>query len=343
MRVLRKTLHVLAILVAASAGAADTDGPPADAVATIGGKPITAVEFDQVLGDRLLAMRTEEFNAKVRILHDMIGERLLAQEAAARGTTVEALLRAEVQGKVTPVTEAEVNAAYESVKERQKNAPEAEVKKRIEENLRRQREQARRGQFLRELRDKASVRILIEPPRASVADKGDAPSKGPSTAPVTVVEFSDFQCPYCGRVLPTLKRVQETYGDRVRLVFRNYPLSIHPFAPKAAEAAACAQEQGKFWEMHDRLFGDQQKLQVADLKASAAAIGLDTGAFDQCLDSGKHEPTWKEDLAEGERYGVSGTPAVFVNGRLIGGAQPYESFAQVIDDELERKGIAKGK
>ena len=196
MRGLLKTLYVLAVLVAASAGAADTDAPPADAVATIGGKPITAPEFDQVLGDRLLGLRTEEFNAKVRILHDMIGERLLVQEAAARGVTVEALLGAEVQGKVAPVSEAEVNAAYESVKERQKNAPEAEVKKRIEENLRRQREQARRGQFLRELRDKASVHILIEPPRASVAEKGDAPSKGPRTAPVTVVEFSDFQCPF---------------------------------------------------------------------------------------------------------------------------------------------------
>jgi protein-disulfide isomerase len=176
-----------------------------------------------------------------------------------------------------------------------------------------------------------------------VAERADAPSKGPRTAPVTLVEFSDFQCPYCGRVLPVLKRVQETYGERVRLVFRNFPLAIHPLAPKAAEAAACANEQGKFWEMHDRLFADPKKLDVADLKASAAELGLDAQAFDQCLDSGKHEATWKEERTEGERAGVSGTPAVFVNGRLIGGAQPYETFAQVIDDELERKGIPKGK
>jgi protein-disulfide isomerase len=283
------------------------------------------------------------FNAKVRLLHEMIGERLLAQEAAARGVSVAELLRVEVEGKVEAVTEAELNAAYEAAKAREKNTAEADLKKRIEENLRRQKEQARRGQFLRELRDKASVRILLEPPRASVAEKADAPSKGPRSAPVTVVEFSDFQCPYCGRVLPALKRIQETYGDRVRLVFRNFPLGVHPLAPKAAEAAICAHEQGKFWEMHDKLFGDQQKLQVADLKASAAAIGLDTEAFDQCLDSGKHEATWKEERDEGERAGVTGTPAVFVNGRLVGGAQPYEAFAQIIDDELERKGIVKGK
>jgi len=338
-------LGAAAFLVAAgrleAADVVATAAPsPAEAVATVDGKPITAAELEDAVGYRLLGLRTEEFNAKLKILHQIIGERLLAREAAARKVSVDDLVQAEVQGKVAAVTEADVNKAYETLKERRKDKPEAELRKLIEENLKQQRSQTRRNEFLRELRDKGDVRLLLDPPRVSVRDGGD-PSQGPKDAPVTIVEFSDFQCPYCARMAPTFKRLHEAYGDKIRVVFRNFPLTIHPQASKAAEAAACANDQGKFWEMHDKLFADQQKLQLADLKATAAAIGLDAQAFAECLDSGKHEPTWKADGADGQRYGVSGTPAFFVNGRLISGSQPYEAFAQVIDDELQRKGLAK--
>jgi protein-disulfide isomerase len=129
----------------------------------------------------------------------------------------------------------------------------------------------------------------------------------------------------------------------VRVVFRDFPLSIHAQAPKAAEAATCADEQGKFWEMHDRLFGNQQALQVADLKKHAAELALDTSRFDQCLDSGKYAAEWKKDVDDGTRLGVTGTPAFFVNGRFLSGAQPYEAFVRVIDEELQRLPPATAK
>jgi protein-disulfide isomerase len=166
-------------------------------------------------------------------------------------------------------------------------------------------------------------------------DVGDGPARGPETAPVTIVEFSDFQCPFCSRVVPTIKKIHETYGDKVRIVFRDLPLpQLHPNAIKAAEAAQCANEQGKFWDMHDKLFANQGALGVPELKKYAAELGLKSDVFDQCLDSGKAEANWKKDSEDAQKYGLTGTPGFFVNGRMIGGAQPYETFAQMIDEEL---------
>jgi len=138
-------------------------------------------------------------------------------------------------------------------------------------------------------------------------------------------------------VNPTLKQVEDKYGDKVRVVFRDFPLvQIHKDAAKAAEAGECAHEQGKFWEMHDRLFADQSKLQVEALKQKATEIGLDAEKFNQCLDSSKYAAEVQKDVDEGARYGVTGTPAFFINGRMLGGAQPVEAFMQVIDEELAR-------
>ena len=173
-----------------------------------------------------------------------------------------------------------------------------------------------------------------------VIETGDAPSRGNPKAPVTIVEFSDFQCPYCVRARPAVARVREVYGDKVRFAFRHFPLDFHAQAEKAGEAAACAGEQGKFWEMHDLLWTNTAKLQVPDLKAHAATLGMDAAAFSQCLDSGRHSGLVASDLEAGQGYGVSGTPAFFVNGRPLVGAQPFEAFAQVIDDELARQGLA---
>jgi protein-disulfide isomerase len=161
------------------------------------------------------------------------------------------------------------------------------------------------------------------------------PAKGPAEAAVTIVEFSDFQCPYCSRVLPTLDRIQQSYGDKVRLVFRQFPLrSIHPQAQKAAEASLCAHDQQKFWEMHDAMFGDAKQLGIDQLKAKAASLGLDTEAFNECLDSSRHAEQVQGDVVAGSQAGVTGTPAMFVNGRFLSGAQPYEAIAKLIDEEL---------
>jgi len=175
------------------------------------------------------------------------------------------------------------------------------------------------------------------------ASVDDDPVKGDKDAPVTIVEFSDFQCPFCQRFYQqTMPSIEENYvkTGKVKIVFRDFPLSFHQNAQKAAEAAECADDQGKFWEYHDMLFekgkGDGTGLAVADLKSYAQTLGLNTATFNNCLDSGKYTSEVQKDQADGTSYGVRGTPAFFVNGQLISGAQPYANFQQVIDAELAK-------
>src|SRR5947199_387433 len=179
----------------------------------------------------------------------------------------------------------------------------------------------------------------LKPPpvlRAEVSADG-APSKGPGKAPVTIVEFSDFHCPFCRRVLPTLAQLESQYGEKIRLVFRDFPIdNLHPEASKAHEAARCANEQGKFWAYHDKLFASPPKSSPEIFKGFAKDLGLNVTAFESCFASGKYQAAVKKDIEEGNRVGVTGTPAFFINGRIISGAQPLEAFARVIDDELAR-------
>ena len=168
-------------------------------------------------------------------------------------------------------------------------------------------------------------------------DAGNAPSKGPKSAPVQIVEFSDFQCPFCGRVVPTIKQIEDKYGDKVRISFRNFPLPFHNNAQAAAEAGAAANAQGKFWQMHDKMFANQQALDRASLEKYAGEIGLDVGKFKSDLDSGKYKDVVNKDMEYAKTVNVNGTPAFFINGHFINGAMPFESFAQVIDAELQKK------
>jgi protein-disulfide isomerase len=175
------------------------------------------------------------------------------------------------------------------------------------------------------------------PGRVDIATAGH-PATGPATAPVTIVEFSDFECPFCGRLFPTLKTVEKIYLNRVRIVYRQFPLrKIHPRAEKAAEASLCAADQGRFWEMHDSLFSDQEHLTVDDLKARAVTLKLDAAAFNACLDSGRKVAAIDSDIADGAKAGVNGTPTMFINGRMMPGAQPYATIQAVIEEELQKK------
>jgi protein-disulfide isomerase len=172
----------------------------------------------------------------------------------------------------------------------------------------------------------------------------EGPSKGPANAKVNIVEFSDFQCPFCSRVVPTVEQILKQYPNDVRVFFRHNPLPFHPNAPLAAEAGVAAAEQGKFWEMHDKMFANQQNIGRADLDKYAAEIGLDAGKFKQALDSGAGKAKVQEDLKVAQQIGVQGTPNFYINGRNVQGAQPFEEFKKVIDDELQRanKILAKG-
>jgi protein-disulfide isomerase len=169
-------------------------------------------------------------------------------------------------------------------------------------------------------------------------DSTGRPALGDKDAPVTIVEFADFQCPFCGRTEGTLKELRAKYGDKIRLVHMDFPLPFHSHALDAAKAARCANEQGKFWQYRDALFANQNKLAPADLKATGKTLGLNSTEFNECFDKAKYVTQIKTDQAAGEKAGVDGTPAFFIDGRPLTGAQPAPAFEQLIDDELANRG-----
>jgi len=164
----------------------------------------------------------------------------------------------------------------------------------------------------------------------------DDPSIGPANAPVTIIEFSDFQCPYCERAEPAVKQILGKYKDKVKFIYRDFPLGFHPYAQKAAEASECADEQKKYWEYHDLLFKNQNALDIESLKKYAKELKLDESKFNKCLESGKYASETKKDFEDGQKAGVSGTPTFFINGIKVVGAQPYAVFEQVIEQELSK-------
>jgi protein-disulfide isomerase len=332
-------LLVLAAAVQAGRPAAPTKSPDPNVLATLDGQPITASEIEPIGGAQLTEARARYYQVQRAAIDEAVNRRLIDKEAAARGIPVAELLKQEVESKVAPVSAEEQKQIYEQNKARYfANVSEAEAMNQIQTVLSQQRIQQKRAEYAQTLRGKSNLRILLEPPRTQVSADDD-PFKGPANAPVTIVEFSDFQCPFCSRVNPTLTRLRDRFGDSIRIVFRDLPIQqIHPQAAKAAEAASCANEQKKFWEMHDILFANQQALDVTNLKKHAATIGLDAAAFEKCLDSGKYTSDWQKDAADAAAAGVQSTPAFFINGRSVIGAQPYEAFADIIVEELGRLG-----
>jgi len=170
--------------------------------------------------------------------------------------------------------------------------------------------------------------------------EGEDPYFGPEDAPVTIIEYSDFQCPFCERAVPVINQIKATYGDSVRLVYKDFPLGFHQFAQKAAEAGQCANDQGRFWDLHDVMFANQNSIDVASIKRYASGLGLDTEQFDACLDSGKYAQEVQQDFNEGKAAGVSGTPTFFINGKKIVGAKPFAEFQAIIDNELGKASLA---
>jgi protein-disulfide isomerase len=195
-----------------------------------------------------------------------------------------------------------------------------------------------RTMLIGNLRRSYRITTTLDPLRTEVATAG-YPTRGPANAPITIVEFADFECPFCGGLFPTLKLVERNYADRVRFVFRQFPLvNSHRFAQKAAEAALCANDQQTFWEFHDSLYGNQSSLDVASLKQRAVTMGLNTATFNSCLDSAKHAETIRRDQEDARRLGVNSTPTTFINGRRLNGNQPYAAIRDIIEDELKRRG-----
>jgi protein-disulfide isomerase len=315
---------------------------PTDVVATVGNVPITLAEVDQKAMQQQAAdfgqmkLVFALYEARRAAVDEIVGEKLIADEARTRGTTTAALIDAEITSKIATVSDADVVAWYNANPSRVQGAKLDQVRQPIRSLLTQQRTSQVYQSYVEKLRAKGAVRISLEPPRQKVA-AAEGATRGPAGAPIELIEFSDFQCPYCLRANPTVKQVLSTYGDRIHFVYRNYPLPSHPNARPAAEAAQCAAEQGQFWSYHDRLFGDPGKLADDDLKQSAAAIGLDAARFNACFDSHKYKARVEADTQAGNDAGVNGTPAFFINGRMLSGAQPFDEFKRVIDEELAFK------
>lgn len=340
----RNPMLTLVLLLAAGAVGAQTVLPAANvsaaavqepAIATFAGQAITASQLEAEAGTRLLKVRNEEYKIKAELARDMAFGKL--QDAAALKLGIERLelYRQNVTAKAGEPAKEEVDDLLKRYRA-QLPTDDTQARQQVVQFLQEQRTRAREQAWRRELLGDGGFRLLIEPPRARVSISAKDPARGSAGAPITVVEFSDFQCPFCSRVQSSVQRLQQVYGAKVRLVFKQYPLAMHQHARFAAEAALCAGQQGKFWEMHDWLFANQQKIAPEAIRAAAPELKLDPAEFGACLDQKTFAGKVDEDMKLGESLGVTGTPAFLVNGRLIEGAQPFEAFQEVIDDELAR-------
>jgi protein-disulfide isomerase len=344
---LRPLIVLLAVMLTACSSSAQSakQMAPAEVVATVGGAPISLGDVDTLalqesaanFGSARLVQAL--YLARRSALDQIIGNRLLDIEAKARGVDRQALIEQEITNAAGVPTDADVEFWYQSNPSAVQGRPLEQLRVPIKSLLAQQRLDAAQTAFIARLKDKTPVTISLDPPRQEVATEGH-PSKGSADAPIVLVEFSDFQCPFCQRANPTVEQVLATYGDKIRFVYRHFPLPNHSDARPAAEAAACAQEQGQFWPYHDRLFAESGKLSDADLKAHAAALGLDAGRFSTCVDGHESKSVVDQDLAEAQALGVTATPTFFINGRELEGAQPLDAFTRVIDEELEAKGAA---
>jgi protein-disulfide isomerase len=338
-----RLLLVVAIAVASACAHAP---PPAPASSSaLAPLPAASPSLAARIGDRVVTLAEVDEAAKVDIhqartqaLEKIIDEAVIDAAAKKAGKTPRQLLDDLAAARVPEVTTAEAQQYYDrnksSLPEQLAHSTFTEIAPLIIRGLTEQRREQALRSIVGEMRDAAKVQVLLEPPRIDVAPLG--PSRGPAQAKVTIIEFSDFQCPYCARAQPVVQELLKRYGDDVRLVFRDFPLEFHGDAAHAAEASHCADELGKFWALHDWMFDNQHNLSVDEIKQAASSLGLDRARFDKCLDSGKYRDVVATNHRDGERAGVTGTPAFFINGVMLKGALPLEEFKLVIDRALSR-------
>jgi protein-disulfide isomerase len=284
-------------------------------------------------------MRQREYDSRKEALDALLEEKLLEKEAKARGLTVEELKAREVDQKAEKADKAEVEQLYQQNQRRLAGVPREQALLTVERAVLARNREMRLAGFRRELAKKHGVTIRLEPPRYDVSIPADAPTLGPKSAPVTIVEFADYQCPFCHQAQQAVEEILKRYSGKVRFVHRDFPLeSIHPRATPAARASRCAGEQGKFWEYHRGLLAAAGDLSDADLKNRAQGLGLNLTTFDSCLAQPGGEKPVQASLEEGMKLGVAATPTFFVNGRRLVGAKNVPDFVDVIEDELARAG-----
>jgi protein-disulfide isomerase len=342
-----RSVLMAVILVAGCTAAPSSEAQPAAAsqpapgrpavLATVDGVPITEDDVRAAAGLEISRLEEQIYQLRKQRVDELVARRLLEAEATRRGQSVEALEQAEVTGKVAPVAEADIDAFIEANKGRIRGDV-TQLRPQIRDFLAEQQADALRSRLVDGLRAGAKVEMRLEAPapfRATVDITG-APVRGTATAPVTIVEYSDFHCPFCRRVQPTLTALLEKYPDQVRLVYKHLPLdSLHPQARRVSEASWCAARQDKFWAFHDAVYTDgSSDASDATLTRFATKAGLDVAAFTTCLAGPDARAAIQRDVAQGEALGLSSTPGFFINGREVRGAQPLEAFVSIIDEEV---------
>ena len=307
-------------------------------IAQVGGDSISLAEFERFAGKDYYQQRESQYRFQQKRLDEYLNAVLLTNEAKRRKLAVETLLDEEVYSKVIPTSEGEISAFYQANKDRL-GAELAMIREQIHEHLKNQKTDTQKTLFFKALRANSKIVTYLkapEPYRADLVTVG-APFQGSENAPITIVKFEDFQCPFCKQAQPVFNTVLSRYKGKVRLVHKDLPLdSIHPAARQASEAARCAQEDGKFWSYHDKLYEHAPRHTINDLLLYGKEIGLKHSSFEQCLSSGKYKAAVQKDVSEGVQLGISGTPTFFINGRELSGAQPIEAIVQILDEELAR-------
>ncbi len=329
-------LLVVSMVLLASCGKKDNSK---DVLATVDGKKITLGDLQAKYPDlekQLFKLEENAFRYKEMYLADMLENTLIELEAKKRNVAVEELINQEIRSKITPVTDQEVDAFGKD-----KNIPKdqmAKLKDRVKQYLASQREAELRKSFADDLKKQYKVKMKLKKPGQDIKVKVEVtaqdPSKGAKNAKVTVVEFTEFQCPFCKRASNNLSTLAKDFGDKVKVVFKHFPLSFHERAHISAQASMCMHDQGKFWEYHDVLFENNHALQDTDLKRYAKQLNADMKQFEECLASGKHKAKVDKDFADAQKYGVSGAPTYFINGVAIVGAVPYTEIKQAVENAL---------
>jgi protein-disulfide isomerase len=315
--------------LAADSGVPDTRGGAT--VLEVDGVKITRAEFERKYPSKLFQAKNAYYEAERKAVEEYINEYLLEREAKREGLTIAQLLDKHVTSKLPPdPSDDALRVYFEGLDTKE---PYEAVRDKIVNHLRERRVNKLKAAYLKEIRDRSQVAIRVTPPRTQVPLEG-TPMRGPKNAPITFVEYADYECPYCQQIQPTLDRIAKEYQGKIVFAYKDVPLPNHPNAARAAEASHCAGNQGKYWEFHDILVTSKQ-LAVPALKQTARDLKLDTAAFDKCLDSGEKAPLIQAQLNEAQMLGLQGTPSFFINGRFFSGLLSYEQLKEIIEEELK--------
>ncbi|MFH1873757.1 MAG: thioredoxin domain-containing protein [Pseudomonadota bacterium] len=305
-----------------------------EVVATINGQPILMTELDSSINSQLQRLDSQRYQVRKQGLDELIEEKIIENAAKSKGQKPEEFLQQEAFAQIKKPSEEEIKAIYEARKGKS-GIKFDEVKDQISTYLEQSQKAKARQDLIAKLSTDTKIDILLDPPRVEI-NLDNAPGMGPKDAKITLVEFSDYQCPFCKRVRETIWQLMDEYKDQVRYYFLDFPLSFHKQAQKAHEASRCAGDQDKYFEYNKKIFNNQGNIAVTDLKNYAKELNLNLDKFNKCLDSGKYAQVVQDSVEEGIRVGVTGTPAFFINGIQLTGAQPITAFKDVIESELKK-------